>query len=132
MEVVHTHFDGVKILKVRYFEDERGYFVETFSARSFAAAGLPSVFVQDNQSLSRTPGTLRGMHWQVAPFAQTKLVRVACGAGFAHLPPASRDRVECSKPLATIGASRLRPRLSDARTKQRGGIQGRCLLQRTL
>lgn len=80
MEIQETHLAGVKLLKVRYFEDERGYFAETFSARAFAAAGLPHAFVQDNQSLSRVAGTLRGMHWQIAPFAQTKLVRVMRGA----------------------------------------------------
>ncbi len=80
MQIQDTSLPGVKLLQVRYLEDERGYFVETFSARTFAAAGLPHGFVQDNQSLSRRPGTLRGMHWQAPPFAQAKLVRVTRGA----------------------------------------------------
>lgn len=60
--------------------DARGYFAEVYSARDMDAAGLPSVFVQDNHSLSPKPGTLRGMHFQTPPFAQDKLVRVTRGA----------------------------------------------------
>lgn len=79
MEIQDTAIADLKIVKPRYFGDERGYFAETFKSGSFAAAGLPSSFVQDNQSMSREPGTLRGMHWQTAPSAQAKLVRVLRG-----------------------------------------------------
>ena len=80
MEVTATAIPDVKIVKPKRFGDHRGFFSETFSTRSFADAGLPSVFVQDNHSLSRPKGTVRGLHFQLAPFAQDKLVRVVRGA----------------------------------------------------
>jgi dTDP-4-dehydrorhamnose 3,5-epimerase len=79
MDVRDTEIADLKIIRSRYFDDERGYFSETFKAHVFAAAGLPSGFVQDNHSMSREIGTLRGMHWQTAPSAQSKLVRVLRG-----------------------------------------------------
>ncbi len=80
MEAIDTEIPGLELVRVRYFEDERGHFVEMFKRSSFRDAGLPHDFVQDNVSLSRRAGTLRGMHWQAPPFAQAKLVRVASGA----------------------------------------------------
>jgi dTDP-4-dehydrorhamnose 3,5-epimerase len=62
------------------FADDRGWFSETFNARALAEALGGVVFVQDNQSCSRAAGTLRGMHFQVPPRAQDKLVRVLRGA----------------------------------------------------
>jgi len=64
----------------RRFGDHRGFFLETYSALDFAAFGLTDVFVQDNHSLSVLPGTVRGMHFQIPPRAQAKLVRVLRGA----------------------------------------------------
>jgi dTDP-4-dehydrorhamnose 3,5-epimerase len=61
-------------------EDHRGFFARTFCAREFEAHGLKSVFVQCNSSFSRARGTLRGMHFQVAPAAEAKLVRCVRGA----------------------------------------------------
>jgi dTDP-4-dehydrorhamnose 3,5-epimerase len=66
------------IVPLRY-EDDRGWFSETFSVRAFAAAGLSARFVQDNQSLSRPAFTLRGIHFQAPPHAQAKLVRCVSG-----------------------------------------------------
>lgn len=80
MEIRETGLPGLKLVRPRYFEDERGHFVEMFKRDSFRDRALPHDFVQDNVSLSREPGTLRGMHWQAPPFAQAKLVRVARGA----------------------------------------------------
>jgi dTDP-4-dehydrorhamnose 3,5-epimerase len=80
MEVVATAIPDVKLLRPVYHGDERGYFAEVFNRRRFATAGLPEAFVQDNQSCSATRGTLRGLHFQTPPFAQTKLVRVLKGA----------------------------------------------------
>ena len=62
--------------------DERGWFMETYSAPRLAAAGISDGFVQDNQSFSRERGTVRGLHCQLAPFVQGKLVRVLRGAIF--------------------------------------------------
>ncbi|WP_342452365.1 dTDP-4-dehydrorhamnose 3,5-epimerase [Pararoseomonas baculiformis] len=70
---------GPLLITVRRFGDHRGYFMETYSRPDFEAVGVPDSFVQDNQSLSATPGTLRGMHFQLPPRAQGKLVRVLQG-----------------------------------------------------
>lgn len=80
MEVLATAIPEVKLVRPVYHGDERGYFAEVFNRRRFEDAGLPHDFVQDNQSLSAPRGTLRGLHFQTPPFAQTKLVRVLKGA----------------------------------------------------
>ena len=79
MQVTKTILDGVLILEPKVFGDARGWFMETWSARKFEAAGLNFNFVQDNQSYSAHKGTLRGLHYQTAPFAQAKLVRCTRG-----------------------------------------------------
>lgn len=78
-QVTSSPIPNVKIIEPRKFEDERGYFIETYSQPALAAAGFGADFVQDNQSLSRLIGTLRGLHYQTPPFAQDKLVRVLYG-----------------------------------------------------
>ncbi len=80
MDIRATTLSDVKILTPRRFGDARGFFSETWSATRMAEAGLDFAFVQDNESFSATPGTLRGLHYQAPPFAQTKLVRVVRGA----------------------------------------------------
>jgi len=72
----------VKLIKTPRISDARGYFCETFQRADFAAQGLDSFFLQDNQSSSSRPGTVRGLHFQRPPFAQTKLVRVLRGRIF--------------------------------------------------
>ena len=79
MNVTLTKLQGVLILEPKVFGDARGWFMETWSARKFQAAGLTMEFVQDNQSYSAQRGTLRGLHYQTAPFAQAKLVRCTRG-----------------------------------------------------
>jgi dTDP-4-dehydrorhamnose 3,5-epimerase len=74
-----TPLPGVVLIESRIFGDERGYFREGFKASEFAAAGLPTTFVQDNTSRSRK-GVVRGIHFQTAPYAQGKLVSVTQGA----------------------------------------------------
>jgi dTDP-4-dehydrorhamnose 3,5-epimerase len=82
MNVTRTAIDGVLVLEPRVFGDERGFFLESFNQRAFdAAVGAPTVFVQDNHSRSAR-GVLRGLHYQRAPHAQGKLVRVTQGAVF--------------------------------------------------
>jgi dTDP-4-dehydrorhamnose 3,5-epimerase len=71
---------GPILVAARRFGDHRGFFLETYSARDFAALGIADAFVQDNHSLSAVPGTIRGLHCQVPPEAQAKLVRVLRGA----------------------------------------------------
>ncbi len=70
---------GPLLLSVRRFEDSRGVFIETYNRRDFTAVGIAEEFVQDNQSLSVHPGTVRGLHFQVPPAPQAKLVRVLRG-----------------------------------------------------
>jgi dTDP-4-dehydrorhamnose 3,5-epimerase len=71
---------GPVLVTPQRFGDHRGFFLESYSVRDFAALGIPDVFVQDNHSLSAVPGTIRGMHFQLPPHAQAKLVRVLRGA----------------------------------------------------
>jgi dTDP-4-dehydrorhamnose 3,5-epimerase len=70
----------VKLVTPARFGDDRGFFSETYNAGRFRAAGISADFVQDNHSLSRERGTVRGLHYQAPPFAQAKLVRVLRGA----------------------------------------------------
>jgi dTDP-4-dehydrorhamnose 3,5-epimerase len=79
MHIEDTNIEGLKIITPRIFEDERGYFFESFSDKYFKGAGIDYNFVQDNQSFSES-GVLRGLHFQNPPFAQGKLVRVIKGA----------------------------------------------------
>ena len=80
MQVIPTAIQGVFIIEPRIFGDTRGYFFESFNARDFSQlTGVDVNFVQDNESLSRY-GVLRGLHFQLPPHAQSKLVRVVRGA----------------------------------------------------
>jgi dTDP-4-dehydrorhamnose 3,5-epimerase len=80
MDVSPTKIPDIRVVKPRRFVDPRGFFSETFNAKSFAEAGIQQVFVQDNHSLSGPKGTVRGLHFQIPPFAQDKLVRVIRGS----------------------------------------------------
>src|SRR6476620_693608 len=77
MQVIHTSLQDVKLLQPRLFGDSRGWFAEVFNQSTFSDAGLPSNFVQDNQS-SSSRGVLRGLHYQLGK-PQGKLVRVLSG-----------------------------------------------------
>lgn len=70
---------AVKLIQVRRFGDDRGWFLESWNAQRFAALGLPAQWIQDNHSLSRPPFVLRGLHYQSPPHAQDKLVRCLRG-----------------------------------------------------
>lgn len=78
MEVIKTDIEGVVIIEPRIFEDERGYFYESFSQREFEEKVCRTAFVQDNQSKS-SYGVLRGLHFQKPPHCQSKLVRCIKG-----------------------------------------------------
>jgi dTDP-4-dehydrorhamnose 3,5-epimerase len=80
MQVIETKLPGVLIIEPTVFEDQRGFFFESYSLRAYAAHGITDTFVQDNHSRS-VKGTLRGLHYQAAP-GQAKLVRVALGEVF--------------------------------------------------
>jgi dTDP-4-dehydrorhamnose 3,5-epimerase len=79
MKIVSEHLGGVLVLQPRTFADARGSFMETYSRRTLATLGIADEFVQDNQSHSVKSGTVRGLHLQVEPHAQGKLVRVLRG-----------------------------------------------------
>ena len=79
MQIEETGLPGLKVLTPARFGDSRGFFSESWNRRRMAEQGLDLDFVQDNHSLSRAPGTLRGLHFQSPPAAQDKLVR--CGQG---------------------------------------------------
>jgi dTDP-4-dehydrorhamnose 3,5-epimerase len=80
LNVEHLPIPGLLLLTPRRFNDPRGFFSETWNAARFADAGIPGPFVQDNHAVSNTKGVLRGLHCQVGPNAQGKLVRVVRGA----------------------------------------------------
>lgn len=79
MEVIKTDIEGVVIIEPRIFRDPRGYFFESYSKREFDGKVRPVDFVQDNESCS-VRGVMRGLHFQLPPFTQSKLVRCVRGA----------------------------------------------------
>lgn len=78
MEIIKTKIPGLLIFKPKVFEDERGYFFESYNEKTLTDQGIQIQFVQDNQSKSSF-GVIRGLHYQLAPFSQTKLIRVLEG-----------------------------------------------------
>ncbi|MEM1431771.1 MAG: dTDP-4-dehydrorhamnose 3,5-epimerase [Pseudomonadota bacterium] len=79
MDLIETELPGVLVVIPRRFGDARGWFAETWNAQTLAHHGLRYAFVQDNESYSAEAGTLRGLHYQAPPHAQTKLVRCVAG-----------------------------------------------------
>lgn len=82
LEVRRLALDGVLEIVPQKFGDERGFFSESFNAKALAAHGVELTFLQDNHSYSALAGTLRGLHYQLPPKAQAKLVRVVRGRVF--------------------------------------------------
>lgn len=82
VEVRRLDLEGVLEIQPARFADDRGFFSEVWSRERWCAAGIDTDFVQDNHSLSRDRGVLRGLHYQAPPMAQAKLVRVTRGAVF--------------------------------------------------
>jgi dTDP-4-dehydrorhamnose 3,5-epimerase len=81
MNILDTPLSGLKIIEPDVYSDARGYFFESFHSGKWANHGIDCLFVQDNESFS-TYGVIRGLHYQLAPYAQAKLVRVISGAVF--------------------------------------------------
>lgn len=79
MKIAPTDIPDLLLIEPQRFGDERGWFSETFRADRLAAAGFDTPFVQDNHALSAEAGTVRGLHFQIAPHAQDKLVRCTRG-----------------------------------------------------
>lgn len=80
MQVIPTEIPDVKVLVPKRFKDARGFFSETYNRETLRGSGIHAEFVQDNHSLSVEKGVVRGLHYQIAPMAQDKLVRVISGA----------------------------------------------------
>src|SRR4051812_7392831 len=80
MHLIETAIPDVKIIEPKKFGDHRGFFSETYNRKLFAELGIDAEFVQDNHSLSVEKGVVRGLHYQIAPMAQGKLIRVVRGA----------------------------------------------------
>jgi dTDP-4-dehydrorhamnose 3,5-epimerase (EC 5.1.3.13) len=80
MKVIKTEIEGVLIIEPDVFGDHRGYFMETYSTERYNEIGIDTTFVQDNMSFSANKGTLRGLHFQTNPKAQSKLVSCTKGA----------------------------------------------------
>ena len=78
MNFIETGIADLILIEPKVFGDSRGYFFESYNEKAFAEGGIKIKFVQDNQS-SSTYGVIRGLHFQKAPFAQTKLIRVLNG-----------------------------------------------------
>lgn len=78
MGVIATKFKGLYLFEPRVFEDDRGYFFESYSQKLWKEAGVEMTFLQDNESRSQY-GTVRGLHYQLPPYGQDKLVRVTQG-----------------------------------------------------
>ena len=82
MNIIETTISNLVILEPAYHGDGRGYFAETYNLKAFAGCGIDQIFVQDNHARSEKSGTLRGLHFQLPPAAQAKLVRVVRGSIF--------------------------------------------------
>jgi dTDP-4-dehydrorhamnose 3,5-epimerase len=80
MQVAKTFFSDVLLLEPKVFTDSRGFFMESYNQQKLLELGIDYLFTQDNHSLSVESGVIRGLHYQLNPKAQTKLVRVVSGA----------------------------------------------------
>ncbi|MFQ6581351.1 dTDP-4-dehydrorhamnose 3,5-epimerase [Priestia megaterium] len=80
MKISNTPLEGVFVIEPAVFGDHRGWFMETYNEKELLKHGIDVKFIQDNQSFSATKGTLRGLHYQLNPKSQTKLVRCTKGA----------------------------------------------------
>jgi dTDP-4-dehydrorhamnose 3,5-epimerase len=109
--VERLELEGVVLLWPKKFADSRGFFLESYNARTFTEAGITCDFVQDNHSLSTRKGTIRGLHFQVPPEAQAKLIRVLRGSIFdvaVDLRQGSSTYGRwCAKTLTAEGAEQL-------------------------
>jgi dTDP-4-dehydrorhamnose 3,5-epimerase len=102
IEVVATEISDLKLIVPRIQRDHRGYFSETYSKAGFSALGVNLEFVQDNHSLSVERGVVRGLHFQIPPLAQDKLVRVIRGSIFDVAVDLRRESATYGKHVARV------------------------------
>lgn len=91
MEIKKTTLDGVYLIKPKVFQDERGFFTESYSKKKLEELGINVDFVMDNHSLSVKKGVLRGLHFQNSPNTQAKLVRVTKGSVYDVIVDLRKD-----------------------------------------
>lgn len=96
MKIINTEFDDLFIIEPKVLGDERGYFMESYNHKALYESGIDYKFVQDNQSRSKK-GVLRGLHFQNAPYAQTKLLRVISGLILDIVVDIRRDKATFKK-----------------------------------
>lgn len=82
VEIITTKIKNLFLIKPKVFQDNRGFFLEFYSERTFKGLGITTKFAQDNYSFSKKRGVIRGLHFQLPPNEQTKLVRVTRGAAY--------------------------------------------------
>jgi dTDP-4-dehydrorhamnose 3,5-epimerase len=102
MQVITTAIPDVKIIVPRRFADTRGHFSETYTDREWRSAGMDVRFVQDNESLSVAKGVVRGLHYQIPPAAQAKLVRVLSGAILDVVVDIRRGSPTFGRPVSVV------------------------------
>ena len=100
MKITELEIPGVFVLEPRYFEDNRGYYCETYSSRTMEAVGIDTVFVQDNHSFSAKKNTIRAIHFQNSPKAQIKLVRCTKGNVMDYVVDLRKDSTTFMKWIA--------------------------------
>lgn len=102
MQATPTSIPDIKLLTLKKYEDARGFFSETYSQKALEGLGIQINFVQDNHSLSADKGVIRGLHFQIPPFAQDKLIRVTRGAIFDVAVDIRKNSPTFGKHVATI------------------------------
>lgn len=110
MKIEKTSFEGLLVLSPAVFNDNRGYFFESYNSKRFSELGLEYNWVQDNQSHS-THGVIRGLHFQKAPHAQTKLVRVLQGEILDVVVDLRKDQPTYGKMFSIILSSENKQQL---------------------
>jgi dTDP-4-dehydrorhamnose 3,5-epimerase len=125
MKVITTKLADVAVIEPAVHGDHRGFFMESYNRQRFAENGIANNFIQDNQSLSAEAGVLRGLHYQLDPKAQTKLIRVLAGAIYDVVVDIRKDSPTFGQWEGFV--------LSDANHRQllvpRGFAHGFCTLQ---
>ena len=134
MEIIPTALDGVVEIRPPRHGDDRGWFSEVYKRHTLRDAGIDIEFVQDNESFSAPTGTLRGLHYQLPPHAQDKLVRVIHGSILDIAVDIRRDSATFGQHVAVTltadtrqpaaRARRVRPRVLHARARHPRRLQG--------
>jgi dTDP-4-dehydrorhamnose 3,5-epimerase len=102
MQVIQTKLEGAYIIEPQVYGDHRGFFMESYNSEIFKQSNIDYTFVQDNHSLSQEAGVIRGLHYQLSPKAQTKLIRVISGAIYDVIVDIRKDSPTFSQWLGVI------------------------------